>query len=283
MELAQLGESFKGKVARGEARWASSGFTSGKGFTFDADELNEEQRKAGLQKRAYEMEQGIYEEASDEEDGFEGDDRPAPPPLAPLIPPVFAITSASAHPEPPPPPIPHVVPTPVNADGLSGVDKARALASSMIPSRLSEPTLQLHSTSAPLGHIDTHAALARARMIAAQVIAPPRPNIELNAFNDTHFSDEVEINDYPVQARKKVTHRLCLDDIAERTGVNVISRGAYMEPGKPLKLGERKLYLLLEGTSEMQVKQAKLEILRVLDEETLKLGASISMGRYAVV
>jgi ATP-dependent RNA helicase DDX46/PRP5 len=76
-----------------------------------------------------------------------------------------------------------------------------------------------------------------------------------------------------------------MDEIMERTGVAVISRGEYIPPGKKLLAGERKLYLLLEGNTEMQVRQAKLEMVRVLEEETLRLGASAqtSFGRYSVV
>ena len=76
-----------------------------------------------------------------------------------------------------------------------------------------------------------------------------------------------------------------LDEILERTGVAVISRGNYIPPGKKLEPGERKLYLLIEADTELAVKQAKLEIQRVLDDETMRLGASGSLtaGRYSVL
>ena len=83
-----------------------------------------------------------------------------------------------------------------------------------------------------------------------------------------------------------MTHKNALDDISEQTGVAIIARGSYIPPGKKLEIGERRLYLLLEGNTDLQVRQAKLEILRMLDEETLRLGASgnaSSFGRYAVL
>ncbi len=88
-----------------------------------------------------------------------------------------------------------------------------------------------------------------------------------------------------MQARRKVAQRQVMDEITDRTGVAVISRGEYIPPGKKMAIGERKLYLLIEGSTDLQVRQAKLEILRVLDEETLKLGASAqgSYGRYSVI
>ena len=77
-----------------------------------------------------------------------------------------------------------------------------------------------------------------------------------------------------------------MDDISEQTGVAIISRGSYVPPGKKLEVGERRLFLLIEGSTDLQVRQAKLEILRMLDEETLRIGASgnaSSFGRYAVL
>lgn len=65
----------------------------------------------------------------------------------------------------------------------------------------------------------------------------------------------------------------------------IISRGSYIPPGKKLEIGDRKLYLLIEGSTEMQVKQARMEIQRLLDEETIKLGApSLSnYGKYGMI
>ena len=47
-----------------------------------------------------------------------------------------------------------------------------------------------------------------------------------------HFSEELDINDYPPQARRKVTHKSGLDEVIERTGVAIIQRGSHMAPGK---------------------------------------------------
>ncbi|CAI5734115.1 unnamed protein product [Peronospora destructor] len=69
-ELSTLAEGFEEKVKRGEARYHGSGF-KGKGFTFDETERNEAQRTADLQKRQYELDQGILIEdsgAADDDD-----------------------------------------------------------------------------------------------------------------------------------------------------------------------------------------------------------------------
>ena len=79
-----------------------------------------------------------------------------------------------------------------------------------------------------------------------------------------------------------MTQKNVIDSISDQTGVAITSRGSYIAPGKKPEGTGRRLHLLLEGDSDLQVKQAKLEILRQLEEETLKLGAS-SFGRYAVL
>jgi ATP-dependent RNA helicase DDX46/PRP5 len=251
-----LSDQFKAKVARGDAKWVSSGFV-GKGFTFEADEMNEGQKAASLQRRAYEIEQGIQEEREEEEDLldeelFDEGDAVVMPPVESGAAAVAADAMAAAGPE--------AVKTAVSTKAITV-----------------EPFPPV-----PAGIVDTQAALARAKQLAAQMVSKSAPPVA-EARGPGHFADELEINDYPAAARKKVTHRSVMDDIAERTGVNVISRGVFIEPGKTPKLGERKLFLLLEGTTEMQVRQAKLEVIRQLEEETLKLGAGIAAGRYSVV
>jgi superfamily II DNA/RNA helicase len=57
VEIEEMARVFKEKVEKGEAHWANSGFV-GKGYTFDASEMNEAQKLASMQRRAYEIEQG---------------------------------------------------------------------------------------------------------------------------------------------------------------------------------------------------------------------------------
>ncbi len=53
------------------------------------------------------------------------------------------------------------------------------------------------------------------------------------------------INDYPQKARWKITHRETIDDISEKFGVAIISRGVYLAPGKKLGPNEKKLWVFL--------------------------------------
>eukprot|EP01121_Diplochlamys_sp_Union-15-3_P012079 TRINITY_DN3573_c0_g2_i1.p1 TRINITY_DN3573_c0_g2~~TRINITY_DN3573_c0_g2_i1.p1 ORF type:complete len:387 (+),score=67.14 TRINITY_DN3573_c0_g2_i1:171-1331(+) len=95
-----------------------------------------------------------------------------------------------------------------------------------------------------------------------------------NASEDTldiqnsHFTTEIEINDYPQTARWKVTHKDTLSRITEDTECAITVRGQFCAPGKVTAVGERKLYLSIEGFSMDQVNKAKLQIQRVLEEAT---------------
>jgi len=101
------------------------------------------------------------------------------------------------------------------------------------------------------------------------------------------FEEELEINDFPQQARWKVTSKEALAQISEYSEAGITVRGTYFAPGKAVTDGERKLYLAIESTQELAVQKAKVEITRLLKEELLKLQTSaiqhINKGRYKVL
>jgi len=101
------------------------------------------------------------------------------------------------------------------------------------------------------------------------------------------FEEELEINDFPQQARWKVTSKEALAQISEYSEAGITVRGTYYAPGKNIPDGERKLYLAIESTQELAVQKAKVEITRLLKEELLKLTTSriqhINKGRYQVL
>ncbi|KAM6595006.1 hypothetical protein CsatA_002709 [Cannabis sativa] len=83
-----------------------------------------------------------------------------------------------------------------------------------------------------------------------------------------HYRAELEINDFPQNARWKVTHKLTLGTITEWTGAAITTRGKHFPPGQVAGPGDRKLYLFIEGPTEQSVKRAKAEIKRVLEDIT---------------
>ena len=102
-----------------------------------------------------------------------------------------------------------------------------------------------------------------------------------NGASGGRASDELDINEYPQQARFKVLKE-SVKRVEEWACVSVVSRGVYVQPGRAPPPGERRLHLLIEGAGDALVKQAKAELIRVLEEETLRLGASAVMSKMGV-
>lgn len=102
------------------------------------------------------------------------------------------------------------------------------------------------------------------------------------------YEEELVINDFPQQARWKVTSKEALAQISEYSDAGITVRGTYYPPNKPVPEGERKLFLAIESTNELAVQKAKVEITRLLKEELLKLQTTglhqmNKTGRYKVL
>lgn len=112
---------------------------------------------------------------------------------------------------------------------------------------------------------------------------------EEEATEETHhkYEEELEINDFPQQARWRVTSKEALAQISEYSEAGITVRGTFCPPGKNPPEGERKLFLAIESTSELAVSKAKAEIIRLIREELVKLRTSAgpvkAQGRYKVL
>lgn len=119
----------------------------------------------------------------------------------------------------------------------------------------------------------------------------PTDESELNGNTEQTFhkyEEELEINDFPQQARWRVTSKEALALICEYSEAGITVRGTYVLPGKQPPEGERKLYLAIESTDELAVSKAKKEVIRLLKEEMMKIQTSIyqqpfQKGRYKVL
>jgi len=104
---------------------------------------------------------------------------------------------------------------------------------------------------------------------------------------DNHYVAEIEINDYPQQARWKVTQKETTSRLQDDFQTAVTLKGEYFAPTRTPAEGERKLYLHLEAISEHILKNGTLEIRRLLNEETLRVGAKGMAGggghKYSVL
>ncbi|XP_037288500.2 pre-mRNA processing factor 5 [Rhipicephalus microplus] len=113
---------------------------------------------------------------------------------------------------------------------------------------------------------------------------PPEPPPPKEKFQK--YEEELEINDFPQQARWKVTSKEAMAQISEYSEAGITVRGTYYPSGKEPKGGDRKLYLAIESTSELAVSKARAEIIRLIKEEMVKMQHSyqpINRGRYKVL
>lgn len=220
-ELLDLAAQFKEKVARGEAQYSNSGF-GGDGFTFDSSEMNETQKIASLQRKQWEIEQGIYQDKDEAEYGDDdGDDEMVDISAAPTLSARGASTtttnlsitetasssfSVSA--------VASGIITPDSAAfaALPPLEKAQMMAKYLASKNAlpgaagasitaSSSTAQITSAT---GTVDANAALARARQLLLQMAAKGGAAVDttdsvLSVPQTQTFIEEVEINDYPPQ------------------------------------------------------------------------------------
>lgn len=93
---------------------------------------------------------------------------------------------------------------------------------------------------------------------------------------------KLEINDYHQQVRRRLTSKEALAKISEHCEVGITVRGKFCQPGdRPL---EPKLYLAIEGTSQMSVEKAQRELLLLVKDEYTRLNSlPASRGRFRLM
>jgi ATP-dependent RNA helicase DDX46/PRP5 len=96
--------------------------------------------------------------------------------------------------------------------------------------------------------------------------------LETGSDNFKVYEEELEINDFPQQARWRITSKETISHICEYAEVGITVRGTYFPPNsKEPPLGERKLFLAIESLNEKGLSLAKSEIARIIKEEISKL------------
>jgi ATP-dependent RNA helicase DDX46/PRP5 len=248
-ELKALSDSFKEKVQRGEAKWASSGY-KGRGYTYDAGEMNEAQKFAQMEKRQALIEAGLLD--PDDEDPLLGDSGGNDVEMDTLP-----------------------------SDGDRGkksatqseAEKALDLQTKLTPELLALPGMK-------------DAILRRAGIVKEEEDDPSLGKPVQMGSN--HFVQEFEINDYPREARWKVTQKETTSRLQDEFQTAVTLKGSYFGPGRTPADGERRLYLHLEATSEHVLQNCVVEIKRLLNEETLRVSAkgsssASSSHKYSVL
>lgn len=114
--------------------------------------------------------------------------------------------------------------------------------------------------------------------------------LEQDTDNFKVFEEELEINDFPQQARWRITSKETISHICEYAEVGITVRGTYFPPGSKepnIVNGERKLYLAIESLNEKGLSLAKSEISRIIKEELSKMSNPamqlINKGRYKII
>uniref|UniRef100_A0A0V0IZ44 RNA helicase n=1 Tax=Solanum chacoense TaxID=4108 RepID=A0A0V0IZ44_SOLCH len=271
-DLKALADGFMAKVNQGLEQAHGTGY-GGSGFKFNEEE--DEVRRAA--KKAQAKEYGFEEDKSDSEDEDEGirkaggdlSQQAALAQAAALV----AASKASMASAAAPVSAGQLLPNgglPVALPGVLGIN---------IPG----------ATAVAAGNglsVGSNDVTARATALAAALnLQHNLAKIQADAMPE-HYEAELEINDFPQNARWKVTHKETLGPISEWTGAAITTRGQYVPPGKVPGFGERKLYLFIEGPTEQSVKRAKAELKRVLEDITMQassLPGSAQPGRYSVV
>ena len=248
-----------------------------------------------------------------------------PPPAPPPGPPPPGAPPAQPH----PPPSPLALPASAAVRASASVVASNALAlvsatNAAAAAAAARAAAHSHHTLMPIGAAPVAAgpicppppavgaaALHAAAAVAAAMSASATPQQRVAAFaaslnaaqrgggaggaaGSAHFETEIEINDFPQHARWKVTHKDSLREVADFTGAAITTRGQYIPPGRPVGPSERKLYLLVEGTTERAVAEAKQRIREVLVAAAAKEavpggssfgggGGGVPGGRYSVV
>ncbi|KAL2131241.1 hypothetical protein VTI74DRAFT_5367 [Chaetomium olivicolor] len=125
-----------------------------------------------------------------------------------------------------------------------------------------------------------------ARLARAGQLRPGQP-IDNKGPDAGAFHATLEINDFPQKARWAVTNRTNVAKILEATGTSITTKGNYYPPGKEPAAGqEPKLYILIEGDTELVVSKALSELTRLLREGTIAAADAESRapasGRYTI-
>ncbi|KAG2698015.1 hypothetical protein I3760_07G131200 [Carya illinoinensis] len=269
-DLKALADSFMAKVNQGLEQAHGTGY-GGSGFKFNEEE--DEMRRAA--KKAQAKEYGFEEDKSDSEDEDEGI-RKAGGDISQQAALAQIIAAASK------------VSTPMTMPGSA----AQLLPNGGLPITLPGVGLTIPGTAAvvtgtglPAIANDTAGAARAAAIAAALNLQQNLAKIQADAMSE-HYEAELEINDFPQNARWKVTHKETLGPISDWTGAAITTRGQYFPTGRVPGPGERKLYLFIEGPTEQSVKRAKSELKRVLEDITnqaLQLPGGAQPGRYQVL
>ncbi len=253
--LNEMRKAFRDKVKTGKSK-DSSGF-GGKGL----ERLDQEREAARMRERKVHK--------TDGDDDEEKEDKVADEAI--VLKAASAVQPASA----PTPPIQLPgVPKGIDLDGKITVHRTEPTASSS------------GSSKNPLDKVTSAIDAINARLNKTGQLRSGVP-IDNKGPDAGAFHATLEINDFPQKARWAVTNRTNVAKILEATGTSITTKGSFYPAGKEvLPGGDPKLYILVEGDTEVVVTNAMRELMRLLKEGTMAAadaeGRAPASGRYTV-
>ncbi|EOO02070.1 putative pre-mrna-processing atp-dependent rna helicase prp5 protein [Phaeoacremonium minimum UCRPA7] len=253
--LDQMRKSFREKVKSGKAK-DQSGF-GGKGL----ERLDKEREAARLRERKTHKAEGEEEEVKEE---APADDEKTTKAATAIQSAASAIVSRDSAPK--------------------AEDDSKAPAKSTPTTAAAAP-----AASGVKGALDKAAQAVNdinARLARAGQLRPGQP-IDNKGPDAGAFHATLEINDFPQKARWAVTNRTNVAKILEATGTSITTKGTFYAAGKEPPAGaEPKLYILIEGDTEVVVSNALTELTRLLKDGTVAAAEAESRapasGRYTI-
>ena len=254
--VQELANSFLEKVKAGKEKASASGF-GGKGL----ERLDQERDATrNRERKAY--------KTGDEPEEEEKEDNKASEDLIKKA--ASSVQSASA-----PAPQPSGVPNGIDLEGKIVVHKSET------------PKPSTGTSKNPLDKVSAAVAAINAKLGSSSIIRPGVP-IDNKGPDAGAYHATLEINDFSQAARWRVTNRSNVAKILESTGTSITTKGSFYAAGKEPGPGEQpKLYILVEGDTEVVVTNAMRELMRLLKEGMAATAESESRapasGRYSVV
>lgn len=264
-ELIDLANEFRQKVEKGEARYYGNKNLKGSGYKFDEAEREKFKETRNMIKKQFDLELNLSDnEISDEE-----------------ILKKKNIEDSAKQQKRFDNEILHLIKDPnTKAAALSAASKAalekinQGGTSEEVLLAAKEAIHKILEQYKPTVN-SSEEGLEKAIKVRDDILAREEENSEF-------ITAELEINDYPLQARQKVIQKDYLGMIHDLTNCNITLRGSYFEPNKKLPLGQKKLYLHIESDNKYNVTSAYREIKRVLEETALSTLSGGHVGKYTI-
>ncbi len=301
VNLIGLAQQHQAQVSLGLARkrmkWGGS-YSSGHGYRFDASEKSRAQAE-----RSMEHLKKVVGAEDDDQDliagsvkgpvtgvsavGMGGPVPPPPPPSSmsfvpkappppgglakkPPPPPGPPLTGLGKRPPPPGPPVTGLVkPPPPPGPPVTGLVKTPPAvpvgSSAIVP--LNGQSTSAGTEIALAGTVGASASTSATTQYFLTKMGGVVPVTPAPIGSQTM---EFEINDYPELARAKGVTREFRTQLEERHGVKIQIKGQYLEPGKPIPPGARKLFVEISGNNRNAIARAHKEIFDNVEDVAIK-------------